>query len=115
MAERGQRFSSVGAAELVTFLKEVEEMYREAVSAFVTRDVKAAGIVIVRKKAIEQKERDLRLAHIRRLQKGMPESLESSAAHLDILSSWKGIASHCAAIAYNVLQMEDAGRGHSST
>jgi phosphate:Na+ symporter len=107
MAERGQRFSEEGAAELVAFLKEVEEMYREAVSAFVTRDVKAAGIVIVRKKAIGQMERDLRLAHIRRLQKGTPESLETSAAHLDILSSWKGIASHCAAIAYTVLQVEE--------
>jgi phosphate:Na+ symporter len=82
-------------------------MYREAVSAFVTRDVKAAGIVIARKKVIGQMERDLRLAHIRRLQKGTPESLESSAAHLDILSSWKGIASHCVAIAHNVLQVEE--------
>jgi len=111
MAERGQRFSSVGTAELVSLLAEVEEMYREAVSAFVTRDRKAAEIVLSRKKVIGQMERDLRLAHIRRLQKGTPESLESSAAHLDILSSWKGIASHCAAIAYNVIELEEHGAG----
>ncbi|MBI5419847.1 MAG: Na/Pi cotransporter family protein [Deltaproteobacteria bacterium] len=107
MAERNQRFSEEGAKELESFLKDVEEMYREAVSAFVTRDVKAAEIVIARKKTIGQMERELRIAHIRRLQKGTPESLESSAAHLDILSSWKVIASHCAAIAYSVLQMEE--------
>jgi phosphate:Na+ symporter len=107
MAERKQRFSVEGTAELESFLSEVQEMYREAISAFVTRDGKAAEIVIGRKKAIGRMERELRHAHIRRLQKGTPESLESSAAHLDILSAWKVIASHCAAIAYNVLQMEE--------
>jgi phosphate:Na+ symporter len=107
MAERNQHFSDEGTNELESFLSEVEEMYREAVSAFVTRDGKAAEIVIGRKKSIGRMERELRHAHIRRLQKGTPESLESSAAHLDILSAWKVIASHCAAIAYNVLQMEE--------
>ena len=107
MAERDQRFSEEGAKELESFLVEVEEMYREAVSAFVTRDRKAAEIVVARKEAIGRMERDLRLAHIRRLRKGTPESLESSAAHLDILSAWKVIASHCAAIAHSVLQMEE--------
>jgi phosphate:Na+ symporter len=107
MGERKQRFSEEGAKELEAFLKDVEEMYREAVSAFVTRDRRAAGIVVARKKSIGQMERELRHAHIRRLQKATPESLESSAAHLDILSAGKGIASHCAAIAHDVLQMEE--------
>ncbi|MBI5574985.1 MAG: Na/Pi cotransporter family protein [Deltaproteobacteria bacterium] len=107
MAEREQRFSEEGAKELESFLSEVEAMYREAVSAFVTRDRKAAEIVIARKDTVGRMERDLRLAHIRRLRKGTPESLESSAAHLDILSAWKVIASHCAAIAYSVLQIEE--------
>ncbi|MBF8258043.1 MAG: hypothetical protein HW377_417 [Actinobacteria bacterium] len=107
MAERGQRFSEEGAKELESFMMEVEEMSREAISAFVTRDRKAAGNVIARKKAVSQAERDLRLAHINRLRKGMQESLESSAAHLDILSAWKVIASHCAAIAHSIVQMEE--------
>ncbi len=107
MAERKQHFSEEGAAELEAFLAEVEEIYREAVSAFVTRDAKAAGIVIARKKSVGQRERDLRMAHIGRLRKGTPESLESSAAHLDILSSLKVIASHCAAIAHSVLEMKE--------
>jgi phosphate:Na+ symporter len=108
LAERKQRFSEEGANELETFLREVEEMYREAVSAFVTRDRTAAGIVLERKKSIGRKERELRHAHIHRLQKPTPESLESSAAHLDILSAGKGIASHCAAIVHSVLEMEES-------
>jgi phosphate:Na+ symporter len=105
LSERGQRFSEEGGAELRSFLGEISSLYREAISAFVTRDPSAARNVIGRRKEITAMERDLRLAHIRRLQKGTPESLESSAAHLDILSSWKGIAYHCASIAHAVLQM----------
>jgi phosphate:Na+ symporter len=106
LAERNLRFSEEGAGELLSLMREVESMYGEAVSAFVTRDERAAEIVIDRKKVVGQMERQLRIAHIHRLQKGTPESLESSAAHLDILSSWKAIASHCASIAYNVIQMD---------
>ena len=106
LAERNQRFSEEGSGELQSLMREVESMYGEAVSAFVTRDERAAEIVIARKKVVGQMERQLRIAHIHRLQKGTPESLESSAAHLDILSSWKVIASHCASIAYNVIQMD---------
>ncbi|HJX74533.1 MAG TPA: Na/Pi cotransporter family protein [Candidatus Deferrimicrobiaceae bacterium] len=106
LAERNQRFSEEGSRELQSLMREVESMYGEAVSAFVTRDERAAEIVIARKKVVGQRERQLRIAHIHRLQKGTPESLESSAAHLDILSSWKVIASHCASIAYNVIQMD---------
>jgi phosphate:Na+ symporter len=107
MAERHQRFSEEGARELESFLIGVEKVYRDAISAFVSRDAKTAKGVIDASKAVGRMERDLRIAHIRRLQKGTVESLESSAAHLDILSSWKGIASHCASIAYAVLQMEE--------
>lgn len=107
MARAGQRFSEEGEKELSAYLRDVGSMYREAVSAFVTRDRKAAENVIGRKKQVAQAERELRLAHIRRLRKATPESLESSAAHIDIIASWKVIASHCASIAYNILQMTE--------
>lgn len=105
LARNQQRFSAEGEKELGAFLAEVGALYRDAVASFVTRDPKIAEDVIVRRKGISQAERSLRLAHIRRLQKGTPESLETSAAHLDILSAWKVIASHCASIAHAVLQM----------
>lgn len=106
MAERNLRFSQDGAKELLDLMGEVKTMYGEVVSAFVARDGKAAGIVIDRKKEVSRMERELRIEHIRRLQKGTLESLETSAAHLDIVSSWKAIASHCASIAYKILEME---------
>lgn len=102
-----QHFSSEGENELDRFLREVGGMFRESISAFVTRDRKAAQNVIDQKLIVNARERELRLAHINRLQKGTPESLETSAAHLDIIASGKVIASHAKSIAYNVLQMEE--------
>ncbi len=107
MTRNGQRFSSEGEKELDDFLRSVGSLFRESISAFVTRDRKAAQNVIDQKRIISIKERDLRLAHIFRLQKGTPISLETSAAHLDIIATWKVIASLSKSIAYNVLQMED--------
>jgi phosphate:Na+ symporter len=107
MEKNKQRFSPDGEKELGDFLRDVGAMFRESISAFVTRDRKAAQNVIEQKKRISNKERELRLAHIFRLQKGTPESLETSAAHLDILATWKVIASHAKSIGYNVLQMLD--------
>ncbi len=105
LSERGQRFSKEGVLEIRAFLLEVESLYRETISAFVSRDPNAARNVIGRRKEIGAREREFRIAHIRRLQQGTPESLETSAAHLDILSSWKGIASHCGAVADAVLRL----------
>jgi phosphate:Na+ symporter len=104
MAEGGGRFSSEGNEELSRFLSEVSSTYREAVSAFVTRDGRAASIVVERKQALGRMEHELRLAHIARLRRGGVETLESSSAHLDILSTGKGIASRSASIARNVLE-----------
>jgi phosphate:Na+ symporter len=107
-AERRRRFSEEGERELRAYLAEVGSLYQEAVSAFVTRDANAARNVIARRKEIGARERELRRAHIDRLQRATPESLDTSAAHLDILSSWKAIASRCAVIAHAVLDMDEA-------
>lgn len=107
LSERKQSFSEEGGRELQAYLTEVGSLYREAVSAFITRDSNAARIVLERRKEIGERERALRAAHIQRLHRATPESLETSAAHMDILSAWKGIAAHCASIARAVLQMRD--------
>jgi phosphate:Na+ symporter len=108
MAEGGGRFSHEGSQELARFLGEVSSTYREAVSAFVTRDSRAAMIVVERKQSISRVEHELRLAHIARLRKGGAETLESSSAHLDILTTGKAIVSRSASIARNVLEVDEA-------
>ncbi|MEW6719208.1 MAG: Na/Pi cotransporter family protein [Thermodesulfobacteriota bacterium] len=104
LSERRQSFSEEGGRELQAYLSEVGSLYREAVSAFVARDPAAARLVMERRKAIGLRERELRIAHIQRLQRATPDSLETSEAHMDILANWKGIAAHCSAIARTVLR-----------
>ncbi len=107
LTERKQWFSREGGRELAGYLSEVGSLYRESVSAFVTRDPNAARNVITRSKEVRAQERQMRLAHIHRLQRATPDTLETSAAHLDILSSGSGIAAHCTAVAHAVLRLCD--------
>ena len=44
------------------------------------------------------------LAHIRRLHEGLPESIETSAIHLDVLTNLKRINSHITNIAYPIAE-----------
>ncbi|MBP2676596.1 MAG: Na/Pi cotransporter family protein, partial [Deltaproteobacteria bacterium] len=107
LSERKQTFSEEGGRELQAYLTEVGSLYRDAVSSFIARDAGAAQLVVERRKAIGLRERELRVTHIRRLQRATPESLETSEAHMDILAAWKGIAAHCSAIARTVLPRKD--------
>jgi phosphate:Na+ symporter len=107
LSERKQSFSEEGGQELREYLSEVGNLYRDAVSSFITRDAAQAQAVVERRRAIGVRERELRTAHIQRLQRARPDSLETSAAHMDILAAWKGIAAHCSSIAKTVINMED--------
>ena len=107
LSERKQSFSEEGGRELQGYLSEVGTLYRDAVSSFITRDPAAAQAVVERRRAIGLRERELRTAHIQRLQRARPDSLETSAAHMDILAAWKGIAAHCSSIAKAVVNMGD--------
>ncbi len=107
LSERQQSFSEEGGLELQGYLTEVGSLYRDAVSSFVTRDPAAARAVVERRRSIGIRERELRTAHIQRLQRARPDSLETSAAHMDILAAWKGIAAHCSSIARIVVEMAD--------
>jgi len=49
-------------------------------------------------------------SHLRRLREGRPESLETSALHLDILRDLKRIAAHLASVAYPILDQSGALR-----
>jgi len=105
LSARKQSFSEEGGRELEGYLTEVGTLYRNAVSCFITGDPGEAQAVVERRRMIGIRERELRTAHIQRLQKARPDTLETSAAHMDILAAWKGIAAHCSSIARAVIDM----------
>lgn len=105
LSERKLSFSEEGGRELEGYLGEVGALYRNAISCFITGDPGEAQAVVERRRTIGIRERELRTTHIQRLQKARPDTLETSAAHMDILSAWKGISAHCSSIARAVIDM----------
>ncbi len=95
-------FSEEGWRELKAFHDQVQENLSAALAAFAAQDIPLAEEVIRRKAAVNRQERELRRAHIARLNQGLPESIDTSAIHLDILSNLKHINSLATNIAYVV-------------
>lgn len=98
------RFSDPGLREIVELHHQVLKNFERVIAAFASQDAEVAKQVIEEKPRISQKERELKQAHIRRLHAGLPESIETSAIHLDVLTNLKRINSHVTNIAYPIVE-----------
>ena len=97
-------FSDEGWRELDDFYGKVLENMLIADTAFTTSDRALAGQLLHHKERLNQQERELRDRHFARLKDGLPQSHESSAVHLDILTHLKRINSCVSHVAYAILQ-----------
>jgi phosphate:Na+ symporter len=77
---------------------------RLAVNVFMTDDARGARTVLDEKVRMRDLERIATETHLRRLREGRPESIETSALHLDIVRDLKRIAAHIASVAYPILE-----------
>lgn len=105
--KHGYIFSSEGLTEIKTFHALVMDNLRLALNVFATRDVALARKLIAEKAAMRAAERETSDRHYARLRDGRPESIASSAIHLDIIRDLKRINSHLTSVGYPIL--EDAG------
>jgi phosphate:Na+ symporter len=101
---RGLRFSEQGREELRAIHQRVVEDMRLAFGIFVSGDVEVARRLLDGKTRFREAEFVASESHLGRLREGLPESIESSALHIDILRDLKRIHSHVCAIAYPVLE-----------
>lgn len=97
-------FSEQGWTELQELYHQVKKNLEQTIAAFAATDLQLARQIIDKKAQINELEKDLRQSHIARLQAGLPESLETSEIHLDVLTNLKRINSHISAIAYAILE-----------
>jgi phosphate:Na+ symporter len=103
------RFSDTGLREMVELHRQVVKNFERVIAAFASQDAEVAKRVIEEKPRINQKERELKQAHIHRLHAGLPESIETSAIHLDVLTNLKRINSHVTNIAYPLVEQSQVG------
>jgi len=104
-------FSDDGWRELVDLHARVSEQMRLAVAVFVTGDLEMARRLVREKESIRDQERAAAEAHLDRLRRGRPETLETSTLHLDVLRDFKRINSHLSSVAYPILEAEGELRG----
>ena len=100
---KGLSFSKDGLAEICELHQNILENFDLAISTFAAGDDELARKLIRHKAGVREKERELKQAHIQRLQMGLRESIDTSAIHLDVLSNLKRINSHICDIAYTML------------
>ena len=95
-------FSEKGWSEIQEYHERVERALETAISAFATGDVELANNVIREKEELSDREREMRRAHIARLNTGRAESLDSSDIHLDVLTNLKRVNTYSTNLAYVV-------------
>ena len=101
------QLSQQGFSEIRDFHQKVVENYQLTISAFDTRDVELCRRVIRRKDQLRELELELRDKHSQRLSKGVKESIDTSAMHLELLSYLRQINSFISNIVYSILQKEN--------
>ena len=99
-------FSEEGLREIEELHGKVLENFEIGVVTFTNSDRELARRLLQRKAKFAELERRLRQAHIDRLHRGLKESIDTSAIHLDILTNLKRINSYICNIAYTILGEE---------
>jgi len=97
-------FSKEGMEEIKTLHAKVLEHFEMGVAAFASSDVELAQRLANHKVKVSEMERELRQAHISRLHRGLRESIDTSAIHLDVLTNLKRINSYITNVAYPILE-----------
>jgi phosphate:Na+ symporter len=101
-------FSAEGFAEITRMHGLLLDDLHLAVSVFMTGNPREARTLLDAKVRMRDMEREATENHLRRLREGRPESVETSALHLDIVRDLKRIAAHVASVAYPILDQTGA-------
>jgi len=103
LKQNGIDFSPEGWQDLEKMYKIVAEELKAAIKAFAEDDAEMAMTVLQHQAEVERLEKELRYAHFRRIQYDNPQSLESSAYHLDLVNNFLRVNEHSVNIAQTVL------------
>ncbi|MCC6138312.1 MAG: Na/Pi cotransporter family protein [Bdellovibrionaceae bacterium] len=84
-------FPKEGWEDLEAMLAIAQKISEMSVACYQTKDKELAAQVIYYKREARKMEQKMREAHIARLVKGSPESINSSSIHLDLLGEYRRI------------------------
>lgn len=96
-------FSPEGWSELRDFHDVVLRNVQHGISVLMSEDLGLARELVEQKENVRDLEQNLQRKHLKRLRKGLIESYETSAIHLDLLRALKALNTSFAMIAYPLL------------
>lgn len=108
----GQAFSTAGAAEIQELHDLTSENMMLSLNAFLTEDDELAFQLVEKKPVIRAFVKNSSDAHLARLALGAPDTIATSAMHIDVLRDLKLINTHLMTTAYPLLSA--AGHVHKS-
>ncbi len=102
-ADKNWRFSNEGWSELVDLHAQVVENMHLSLNVLISQDPPSARQLMLEKERMREMARYTHDRHLRRLQSGTPESIETSGMHIEIARGLKEINSLLATVAYPIL------------
>ena len=103
-AEKSWRFSDEGWVELTELHERVVENMHLAFNVLVSQDLPSARQLVAEKERMRGLSKLTHQRHLKRLQSGARESIETSGMHIEIARGLKEINSLVVTIAYPILQ-----------
>ncbi len=100
------QFSEAGMKEIEHIHALVVKSVQLAQSVFMSGDIDLARTVVQDKTALRQAEMEGMALHMRRLRDGVPETMETSALHLDIIRDLRRVNTYILTVAYPILEEE---------
>lgn len=85
ITENDLEFSKEGTEEIIKYYEKTLNVYRLLLTALRREDHALAEEIVKMKPQMERESKKYHLSHIKRLEKGKKESVETSAVHLDII------------------------------
>lgn len=104
MTDNHRRFSEAGMAEIEALFTMVIDSLRLAQTVFMTSDPKLARALVEGKEKVTRAERQASVNHFARLKESVPESIETSSVHLDLLRDLQRINGDVVTVAYPILE-----------
>jgi len=103
-ADNDLAFSEEGRKEIEEYCDKVLENYRLLLTSLRREDRELAKEIVSMKISLDKEARNYHLLHIKRLEKALPESVETSAVHLDVIDCLKNLNTRIVDIAQTIVE-----------
>ncbi|MFH1529444.1 MAG: Na/Pi cotransporter family protein [Pseudomonadota bacterium] len=99
---KGYSFSKDGREEIDTLHRRTMDHFRLALAVFTQRDLNLAAQCVSEKRDLRNLVIEMRRAHILRLHDAVPESIETTSLHMDLLDAFSRVNSVITRMAYRL-------------